>query len=436
MPVIWCWVEAMTLSDLAALRAPRERTARVWQALDLLQSDSGSSAFVRKSWSDAPKQAFATQVIKTWSPPGQGGDLDAQARDALGDEDLLADAEISAQEAAAATLALTEEALESERQAAYDKGLEEGRRQVREEWNAEKNKTRLTSESIMVELDAAVRRVIDTPDKLYEPIKRLALHLAEQLVLAELTVSPQAIERLVRRCVDELAPQRLAPITVELNAADLAVLQAMPVASPAASNVSAGNAGSASDSNTTTKPEGAPAKPVAPQWPWHLQASDDLLPGSVRASASDAVVSDLIEHRLEVLARGLLLDSTRGMAQSAFQPSRMAARMSGEREVVDAQPRMSPAPAPTRSFAAPMPQDLQDIDDIAADGFADELAPSAAGSEPPETFDGLDLSAMDLPDLNLEGQDTQADWKNPAPDSELDAGPFDDSNPDADKRDV
>ena len=429
----WCWVEAMTLSDLAALRAPRERTARVWQALDLLQSGSGSSAFVRKSWSDAPKQSFATQVIKTWSPPGQEGDLDAQALDGLGDEDLLADAALSADDVAAATLALTEEALETERQGAYDKGLEEGRRQVREEWNAEKNKTRLTSESIMVELDAAVRRVIDTPDKLYEPIKRLALHLAEQLVLAELTVSPQAIERLVRRCVDELAPQRLAPITVELNAADLAVLQAMPVASPAANNVSGGNT---SDNNTSTKPEGAPAKPTAPQWPWHLQASDDLLPGSVRASASDAVVSDLIEHRLEVLARGLLLDSSRGMAQSAFQPSRMAARMSGEREVVDAQPRMSPAPAPTRSFAAPMPQDMQDIDDKVDQGEADELTQSAAVSKVPETFDGLDLSAMDLPDLNLDGLDTQADWKNQAPDSELDAGQFDDLNPDADQRDV
>ena len=424
------------MSDLAALRAPRERTARVWQALDLLQSGSGSSAFVRKSWSDAPKQAFASQVIKTWSLPGQEGDLDAQALDGLGEEDLLADAALSADDAAAATLALTQEALETERQGAYDKGLEEGRRQVREEWNTEKNKTRLTSESIMVELDAAVRRVIDTPDKLYEPIKRLALHLAEQLVLAELTVSSQAIERLVRRCVDELAPQRLAPITVELNAADLAVLQAMPVASPPANNVSAVNAGSASDNNTSTKPEGALAKPVAPQWPWHLQASDDLLPGSVRASASDAVVSDLIEHRLEVLARGLLLDSTRGMAQSAFQPSRMAARMSGEREVVDAQPRMSPAPAPTRSFAAPIPQDLQDIDIRAADDQADELAPSATGSETPETFDGLDLSAMDLPDLNLDGLDAQAGWKNQAPDSELDAGQFDDLNPDADKRDV
>ena len=421
------------MSDLAALRAPRERTARVWQALDLLQSGSGSSAFVRKSWSDAPKQVFATHVVKTWSPTGQDG-FDAQALDKLGDEDVLANAALSPAEAAAATLALTEDALEAERQGAYDKGLEEGRRQVREEWNAEKKKTRSTSESIMVELDAAVRRVIDTPDKLYEPIKRLAMHLAEQLVLAELTVSSQAIERLVRRCVDELAPQRLAPITVELNAADLAVLQAMPVASAASNNLSAGSA--SENNNTSTKTDGASAKPAAPQWPWHLQASDDLLPGSVRASASDAVVSDLIEHRLEVLARGLLLDSTRGMAQSAFQPSRMAARMSGEREVVDAQPRMSPAPAPTRSFAAPMPQDLQDIDDRAADDPSDELAQSDAGSEAPETFDDLDLSSMDLPDLNLDGLDTQADWKNPAPDSELDAGPFDDLNPEADKRDV
>jgi len=424
----------MTLSDLAASRAPSERTARVWQALDLLQSGSGSSAFVRKSWSDAPKQAFATHVVKTWSPPGQEGDLDAQALDGLGDEDVSAGTALSPAEAAAATLALTEEALETERQGAYDKGLEEGRRQVREEWNAEKKKTRSTSESIMVELDAAVRRVIDTPDKLYEPIKRLAMHLAEQLVLAELTISSQAIERLVRRCVDELAPQRLAPITVELNPADLAVLQAMPVTSPAANNLSAGNA--SENNNTSPKTDGAPAKPVAPQWPWHLQASEDLLPGSVRASASDAVVSDLIEHRLEVLARGLLLDSTRGMAQSAFQPSRMAARMSGEREVVDAQPRMSPAPAPTRSFAAPMPPDLQDIDGRAVDSQAAELAQSEAGSETPETFDELNLSSMDLPDLNLDGLDAQADWKNQTPDSELDAGQFDDLNPEADKRDV
>jgi hypothetical protein len=113
----------------------------------------------------------------------------------------------------------------------------------------------------------------------------------------------------------------------------------------------------------------------------------------------------------------------------------MAARMSGEREVVDAQPRMSPAPAPTRSFAVPMPQDFQDTDDK-ADDLSDDLAQRAADSVAPETFEEIDLSAMDLPDLNLDGLDTQAEWKNPAPDSDLDAGQFDDLDPDADKRDV
>ncbi len=61
----------------------------------------------------------------------------------------------------------------------------------------------------------------------------------------------------------------------------------------------------------------------------------------MRASASDTVVSDLIENRLEALARSLLLDTGRSTAQSAFQPTRLAARMVGE-QVVDAQPRMSP----------------------------------------------------------------------------------------------
>ena len=67
-----------------------------------------------------------------------------------------------------------------------------------------------------------------------------------------------------------------------------------------------------------------------PERAWHLQANDNLLPGSVRASASDAVVSDLIEHRLEVMARALVPDSERGLAQSAFQPTRLASRLANQ----------------------------------------------------------------------------------------------------------
>ena len=403
------------MSNQPGMRSEPVRTARVWQALDLFRADSSQSAFVRKSWSDAPVQAFAASVVKTWAPPRAAGEADEQAEAGLAEEALPLEAGLSPEEAEAATLALTEEALEAERKTAYAEGLAEGQRQVREEWDTEKHKNRTSSESIMIELDAAVRRVIDTPDKLYEPLKRLALHLAEQLVLAELTVSPQAIERLVRRSVDELAPQRQAPITVELNPADLAVLLAPP---PAATGQTPANA------------DGAADKPAAPQWPWHLQASDDLLPGSVRASASDAVVSDLIENRLEVLARGLLLDSSRGMAQSAFQPSRMAARMANDREVVDAQPRMTPAPAPTRSFGTPVMKEVDEAEDLEE---ASSFAPAGLAER---DLAAMDLPDLNLPDLNLDDLDAQGEWNASAAGTDADAEPDNFLPPEADPDNV
>lgn len=285
--------------------APAPRTARVWQPLDLLHPSAGHGGFVRNAWSERSLPSFDLQVVKTWSPPNE--EVDEEGADgSLAESALPAEADLSEQAVAESTLALTEAALETVRQTAHAEGLAQGQQQVRDEWKADQKLKQSTSQKILRDLETAVRRLITTPEELHEPLKRLALHLAEQLVLAELTLSPQAIERLVRRCVDELAPQRLAPITVELNPADLAMLQ-----------------------------------PHGTDWPWQLQANDAMSPGSVRASASDAVVSDLIEHRLEGMARSLLLETERSSAQSAFQPNRLADRVASA-QVVDAQPRMSP----------------------------------------------------------------------------------------------
>jgi len=408
-------VEAKTLSDRPSLGAPAQRTARVWQPLDLLHPSAGHGGFVRKAWSDRPLQSFDVQVVKTWSPPGED-DAEGAEEPNLADAALTDDAAVTEIDAAAATLALTEEALENVRQTAYAEGLAEGRQQVRDEWNADLQRKQSTSQNILQDLETSVRRLINTPEELYEPMKRLALHLAEQLVLAELTLSPQAIERLVRRCVDELAPQRLAPITVELNPADLAVMQPHGV-----------------EHRSATAAEGDKTKPAKPDWPWHLQANDALMPGSVRASASDAVVSDLIEHRLEALARGLLLDTGRSSAQSAFQPSRMSARMASE-EVVDAQPRMATAPVPMQPIpqmppTAPAPESQHAFEAMPESGVEDEFSEpftwnaSADDSDDVQahrTFDepenfapqglkDMSLDALDLPDLNLEKLDALDD---------------------------
>ena len=366
-----------TLSDRPGLGATVPRTARVWQPLDLLHPSAGHGGFVRKAWSDRPLQSFDLQVVKTWSPPNE--DLADESVDtSLADAALPVDVALSEEAVAEATLALTEAALETVRQTAFAEGLAQGQQQVRDEWNADQQLKQSTSQNILLNLETAVRRLINTPAELYEPMKRLALHLAEQLVLAELTVSPQAIERLVRRSVDELAPQRLAPITVELNPADLAVLQPH-----------------SQEQGSASTAEGETSKPSKPDWPWHLQANNALLPGSVRVSASDAVISDLIEHRLEAIARSLLLDADRSSAQSAFQPSRLAARMASA-QVVDAQPRMPPAPDSQRTF--------EEVPEAVDDEFSEPFTWQASDDAESKSTGHQDMSldGMDLPNLNLD----------------------------------
>ena len=366
-----------TLSDRPGLGATVPRTARVWQPLDLLHPSEGHGGFVRKAWSDRPLQSFDLQVVKTWSPPNE--DLADESVDtSLADAALPVDVALSEEAVAEATLALTEAALETVRQTAFAEGLAQGQQQVRDEWNADQQLKQSTSQNILLNLETAVRRLINTPAELYEPMKRLALHLAEQLVLAELTVSPQAIERLVRRSVDELAPQRLAPITVELNPADLAVLQPH-----------------SQEQGSASTAEGETSKPSKPDWPWHLQANNALLPGSVRVSASDAVISDLIEHRLEAIARSLLLDADRSSAQSAFQPSRLAARMASA-QVVDAQPRMPPAPDSQRTFE----EVPETVDDEFSEPFTWQASDDAESK--PAGHQDMSLDGMDLPNLNLD----------------------------------
>lgn len=306
------------MSDARLMRKPAAPSAKVWQPVDLLKLDAGEGGFVRTAWSSKSVSAFNVQTVKPWAPPQPAGGAapsrpasqalpspnpDASAGPAAAVDDEPSEPDVSAQ------------ALKAAQEAAYADGLAEGERRVREAWDADKQARQGGAQSVLLALDEAVRGVIQSPAQIHEPLKRLALHLAEQLVLAELTVAPQAIERLVRRAVDELAAPRQAPVLVELNPADLAML----------------------------KTGSAPADALAADRPWQLQPNDALLPGSVKVSANDGVLVDLIENRLEALARGLLLEPSRAMAQSAFTPSRMASRQASEQPVVDAQARMAPA---------------------------------------------------------------------------------------------
>ena len=131
------------------------------------------------------------------------------------------------------------------------------------------------------------------PQELYEPVKRLALHISEQLVLAELTLSGQVIERLVQRCMDEIDLHGQPSITVELNPQDKARLEDM-------------------------------GADVIKQM--QLQSVSSLQPGSVRLLVNDSQIEDLIEHRLQAMANRLLNQPELWREQSAFFRQPLAQR--------------------------------------------------------------------------------------------------------------
>ncbi len=158
-------------------------------------------------------------------------------------------------------------------------GLAEGDTAAREAVAEEMAAQRVLFENVSTELGA----LIADPKKFFEPLKRLALHIAEQVVVGELQTSSKAIERLVQRCLDELDHPVHGAVVLELNPQDKERLQ-----THAAEFIQG----------------------------MRLEAVHDMQMGSVRVFANDTVVEDLVAHRLEGLARALLVDVDEWRAKS------------------------------------------------------------------------------------------------------------------------
>ena len=160
-----------------------------------------------------------------------------------------------------------------------EQGLAEGDKTAREAVAEEMAAQRVLFENVSTELGA----LIEDPKKFFEPLKRLALHIAEQVVVGELQTSSKAIERLVQRCLDELDHPVHGAVVLELNPEDKERLQAQ------AGDFTQG---------------------------MRLEAVHDMPIGSVRVFANDTVVEDLVAHRLEGLAHALLVDVDEWRAKS------------------------------------------------------------------------------------------------------------------------
>jgi len=357
----------------AKLAAPRG--APVWQPLKPLKPvELQNAGFVQENYLQPKSSHFALWTVEEQL---EAGKMAEEAEDrANSEENKDADAlgstadaghPDSGNDASTSLSGLDAEALEKIKKEAYERGVADGKKLQQEALLEEAQQTEAESltaladkaNQLLVSIEQGVVALQENPAAWNEPLKRLALHLAEQLTLTELSISTSGIQNMIDRCIETLDVQTASSVVVELNPTDMALLQAHKAA------------------------------PGEKTHQWRLVADTHLLPGSVRVRADDAVVSDLIEHRLETLAQALLQDTKPWQAQTAFQPERLAARRGKAETVEDALPRNTSA----RFTQAKEDADLVDTE---FDDVVDVTAtPQTATPEP------LNLSALDLPDLNL-----------------------------------
>lgn len=302
MQASWCWrVVEMTLSDATS-------TSGGWSANALLNAKEQTPQFLRTDWDEVRVRSFGPWRIADRSEPTDGLTAPAPLPTSAEDVEVLTSETLEPNEAvedAQEDTRVSEAALVAMREEAYQQGLQAGLAQVHAEMDAERAKERELIRHLGIEL----RSISQDPQRFFEPLKRLSLHLAEQLVRAELQISGQAIHGLIQACIQQL-DHPAAPVQVSLNPEDLQRLKSMGAA-------------------VTTDLQ--------------LDADPLLRSGSVRVRVQDTVVQDLIENRLEPLARRLLPEPEAWLQRSSLVQDRVeplpedTPKRDWNRQVIDVQ---------------------------------------------------------------------------------------------------
>ena len=234
-----------------------------WRLNDLLRAGKKAKEFAAVSWSD-PKEQDNSRFIQ-WQPGGPQQiendiplDLGAVAVGdaAEGPKTLPKNTSIEHADMQAAMTKAKEEAFEA--------GTIEGKAEAERAHGLIKNALKDLIERIRVN-EGNIR-------EFHDPLKKLAVHIAEQLIRGELTISSKAIERLVNQALEDIENQGPEEIVVTLHPEDLSSL---------------GNTADVSKESIEFRSD------------FHLSR------GSVRVTMGDSAIEDLIERRLQNIVENL-----------------------------------------------------------------------------------------------------------------------------------
>jgi len=215
--------------------------------------------------------------------------------------------------------AAREEARVEAHAAGFQEGIQAGIGQAKTEMQTQLDEKLAVFDQIIQGLQQLER----DPNALFEPMKKLAMHLAEQLVRGELTQSAQVIARLVDNCLRELAASGEKAVIVHLNPEDLEQY-----------------------------------KPLIAQFGDSLVLRPDALlaRGSVRASLDGSVVEDLIDRRVKGLSKSL--------AQPVASSWRPALATPSAKPTVASKPATTAAPVATATPAATLDAHDNENDEV------------------------------------------------------------------------
>ncbi len=268
MRASWSWPVAGTiLSDLSNIPAG-------WQANPLLQSAKALPGFLRQDWDTVPNRAFGVWRVTERPDPMAGQTeslpLIAQEMDAAPDQPTEpVPVDSSESNPVESPPVYSEAELQARLHAAREEGRLAGHDAALEQAAQDLSGLRLTLQHAA----QALEDMRTDPRHWLKPLQKLSVHIAQELVRAELRIDAAVIERLIQACIDLLEPGH-DPVVVQVNPDDLLKIQ------------------------ETVLPGVI------------LEADETLSSGSVRVKRGDSQVEDLIEDRLTHLCRQILEDKT------------------------------------------------------------------------------------------------------------------------------
>jgi flagellar biosynthesis/type III secretory pathway protein FliH len=277
-----------------------------WESDTILNGQTKNPNFVRTFWNESQSQEFGPWRLDAKSDPTDGlskphdnnkenhdqneflGENE-NSNELLDTEENLtvtpenspnseAEKNLSKEQLNLQIFSLTNQ-IKTAQQQGYVQGLKDGMTKALFDLESERNKDKEIISTLLAEL----QNILQDSFGQFEPLRKLALHIAEQLVRTELSISGNSIDRLVQACIKEINAQEKY-ITLSANSADIERIK--PFLKDSGSEII-------------------------------MQVDNNLHQGSIRVRSNDTIIEDLIENRLGGLAKILISNPEEWLKKSS-----------------------------------------------------------------------------------------------------------------------